>query len=70
MNERQRTLIEILQERMHDILEMMEKDPHYAPPKWTYQNIWCTLEAILTLTSSSCEDDVQSLQSETGSSLS
>ena len=36
-------LIEVLQERMSDMIENMEKDPFYAPPSGPFENIWNAL---------------------------
>ena len=46
MNEKQLILIEVLQERMSDMIANMEKDPFYAPPKWSFENIWNALESL------------------------
>ena len=46
MNEKQLVLIDALQARINDILESMEKDPFYAPPGWTFENLWNALEAL------------------------
>jgi hypothetical protein len=46
MNEKQLVLIESIQARLNDILDIMEKDPFYAPPGWTFENLWNALEAL------------------------
>ena len=46
MNEKQLVLIESIQARLGDILDTMEKDPFYAPPGWTFENLWNALEAL------------------------
>lgn len=46
MNDKQLVLIEVLQERMSDMIANMEKDPFYAPPKWSFENIWNALESL------------------------
>jgi len=46
MNEKQLVLIESIQARLNDILDTMEKDPFYAPPGWTFENLWNALEAL------------------------
>lgn len=46
MNEKQLVLIESVQDRLNIILETMEKDPFYAPPSWTFENLWNALEAL------------------------
>lgn len=46
MNEKQLILIEVLQQRMSDMIANMEKDPFYAPPKWSFENIWNALESL------------------------
>lgn len=56
MNEKQLVLIEVLQERMSDMIENMEKDPFYAPPKWSFENIWNALESLKHLTSSNHDE--------------
>ena len=50
MNKKQLVLIEALQDRINIMLETYEADPHYAPPSWTLENFWNTLEAIKKLT--------------------
>lgn len=50
MNERQLVLIQALQERINIMLDAYDVDPHYAPPAWTLENFWHTLEAIKKLT--------------------
>ena len=50
MNEKQRLLIEALQERINIMLDCYEEDPMYAPPAWTLENFWHSLEAIKRLT--------------------
>jgi len=49
MNEKQIALVIGLQDRIDIILKQMDMDPFYALPRWSYENIWNTLEAILTL---------------------
>jgi tryptophan-rich sensory protein len=46
MNEKQVVLIDALQARIDDILQQMAIDPFYAPPGWTFENIWHALEAL------------------------
>jgi hypothetical protein len=50
MNEKQRLLIDALQERINIMLDCYDADPMYAPPAWTLENFWHTLEAIKKLT--------------------
>lgn len=50
MNEKQLVLVQGIQDRINIMLEMYENDPHYAPPSWTLENFWNTLEAIKRLT--------------------
>ena len=40
LNEKQLILIEVLQERMSDMIDNMEKDPFYAPPKGGHLRIF------------------------------
>lgn len=49
MNQAQLQLIRGLQDRMNIILENYRKDPMYAPPTWTFENIWHALEALIRL---------------------
>ena len=50
MNEKQLALVIGLQDRMNIILDLYYADPNYAPPAWTFDNFWNTLEAIKRLT--------------------
>ena len=50
MNEKQLVLIQALQERINIMLDCYDADPMYAPPAWTLENFWNTLEAIVKLT--------------------
>jgi hypothetical protein len=50
MNEKQLVLIQALQERLNIMLDAYDADPMYAPPAWTLENFWHTLEAIKKLT--------------------
>jgi hypothetical protein len=50
VNEKQLALIVGLQDRMNIILDCYDADPTYAPPAWTFDNVWHTLEAIKRLT--------------------
>lgn len=50
MNEKQLVLIQALQERINIMLDCYDVDPAYAPPAWTLENFWHTLEAIKKLT--------------------
>ena len=49
MNQAQIELIRGLQDRMDIILANYRKDPVYAPPEWTFENIWHALEALIRL---------------------
>ena len=49
MNRAQLQLVRGLQDRMNIILENYRKDPMYAPPTWTFENIWHALEALIRL---------------------
>lgn len=49
MNAAQLQLVRGLQDRMNIILDNYRKDPMYAPPTWTFENIWHALEAIIRL---------------------
>lgn len=54
MNQAQVELVRGLQERMNIIIANYRKDPMYAPPEWTFENIWHALEALIRLS----EDEV------------
>ena len=54
MNQAQLQLVRGLQDRMNIILDNYRKDPMYAPPTWTFENIWHALEAVIRLS----EDEV------------
>ena len=49
MNRAQLELVRALQDRMNIILRNYAKDPLYAPPSWTFENIWHSLEALIRL---------------------
>lgn len=49
MNEKQLVLIQALQERINIMLDCYDADPAYAPPAWTLENFWHTLEAVKRL---------------------
>lgn len=49
MNEAQLQLVRGLQDRMNIIIANYRKDPMYAPPEWTFENIWHALEALTRL---------------------
>ena len=49
MNRAQIELVRGLQERMHIIIRNYKKDHFYAPPMWTFENIWYALEALIGL---------------------
>ena len=49
INRAQLELIRGLQERMNIILDNYRKDPMYAPPTWTFENIWLVLNNIIRL---------------------
>ena len=49
MNDAQVQLIRGLQDRMNIIIANYRKDPMYAPPEWTFENIWHALEALIRL---------------------
>ena len=49
MNRAQLELVRGLQDRMNIILRNYAKDPLYAPPSWTFENIWHALEALIRL---------------------
>ena len=49
MNRAQLELVRGLQDRMNIILDNYRKDPMYAPPTWTFENIWHALEALIRL---------------------
>lgn len=49
MNEKQLVLIRVLMDRMNDIIDNQLNDPFYAPPTWTYENIWHSLNTIICL---------------------
>lgn len=49
MNRAQLELVRGLQDRMNIILRNYAKDPMYAPPSWTFENIWHALEALTRL---------------------
>ena len=49
MNQAQIELVRGLQDRMNIIISNYQKDPMYAPPEWTFENIWHALEALIRL---------------------
>ena len=49
MNQAQLELVRGLQDRMNIIISNYRKDPMYAPPEWTFENIWHALEALIRL---------------------
>ena len=49
MNQAQLELVRGLQEGMNIIIANYRKDAHYAPPEWTFENIWHALEALIRL---------------------
>ena len=49
MNQAQIELVRGLQERMNIILDNYRRDQAYAPPEWTFENIWHALEALIRL---------------------
>jgi len=49
LNSAQLQLIRGLQDRMNIILQNYAKDQLYAPPAWTFENIWHALEALIGL---------------------
>ena len=49
MNRAQLELVRGLQDRMNIIIANYRKDPMYAPPEWTFENIWHALEALTRL---------------------
>lgn len=49
MNAAQLQLVRGLQDRMNIIIANYRKDPMYAPPEWTFENIWHALEALTRL---------------------
>ena len=49
MNQAQLQLVRGLQDRMNIIIANYRKDPMYAPPEWTFENIWHALEALTRL---------------------
>ena len=49
MNQAQIELVRGLQDRMNIIISNYRKDPMYAPPEWTFENIWHALEALIRL---------------------
>lgn len=49
VNEKQLVLIQALQERINIMLDCYDADPAYAPPAWTLENFWHTLEAVKRL---------------------
>lgn len=50
MNEKQLALVLALQDRINIMLDCYDADKTYAPPAWTLENFWHTLEAIKRLT--------------------
>ena len=49
MNRAQLELVRGLQDRMNIIIANYRKDPMYAPPEWTFENIWLVLNNIIRL---------------------
>lgn len=60
MNRAQRELVRGLQDRMDIIIKNYKKDPLYAPPEWTFENIWHALEALIRLS----EDGVRPVRTD------
>jgi len=60
MNRAQIELVRGLQERMHIIIRNYKKDHLYAPPMWTFENIWHALEALIRLS----EDEVHPVRTD------
>ena len=46
MNEKKIILLNQLQESIGDILMMMDSDGFYAPPAWTFEKMWFSLEQV------------------------
>ena len=49
MNEKQLETVEMLQLRLEDIIALMKKDEFYAPPLWTFESFWNTLESLKSI---------------------
>jgi hypothetical protein len=51
MNQKQRDLIEVVQEMIDGTLKHYDEDPTHAPAKWLLMNWWHTLNAVLVMES-------------------
>jgi hypothetical protein len=51
MNQKQRELIEVVQEMIDGTLMHYDEDPTHAPAKWLLMNWWHTLNAVLVMES-------------------
>lgn len=56
MNEQERVLVETVMDMISHAAEMMLKDPYYATPAWIIENWWHTLNAAITSSSSSNDE--------------
>lgn len=53
MNEKQFELIKVVMDMIDGTLNSMKEDEFFAPADWILENWWATLNAVLTLGSSS-----------------
>ena len=53
VNNQQIELIKTVMDMIDGSCEIYERDPHYAPPPWILENWWNTLNAVLSMDSTS-----------------
>ncbi len=41
--------LEGLKAQLHEWLEIMSDDPHFAPPAWVMESMWTRLNLIISL---------------------
>lgn len=41
--------LEGLKAQLHEWLELMSNDPHFAPPAWVMESMWTRLNYILSI---------------------
>ena len=43
--------LEGLKAQLHEWLELMSKDPHFAPPTWVMESMWTRCNLLIALVS-------------------
>ena len=41
-------VLESLKEILHNWLEIMSDDPHFAPPAWVMESMWTSLNVVIS----------------------